>query len=313
MPFVTVLTPTYNRAHTLQRVYESLCTQSFQDFAWLVIDDGSTDTTATLIESLKMQATFPIHYYYKMNGGRHTALNYALDKIESEYVINIDSDDALSENALQLVHDNWKRIPPEDYNRFWCVCGRCIDASTHQMVGKPYPSNINTLKGRQQHKEIMKSPGEKSCCRKVSVLRAYPFPEFPDTKFVSEGMVWEKINKSYDQFCTNDVFRIYYTDSSDSLTSGNMHTSMRWRTYYYGSQFYLNECFSQITYNRRVLRALLSISRCAMLSQTSMKEVIGGLHAWYTKVLVLLGYPLSWLILRYQQTRWGSLGKKRQA
>ena len=49
---LTVFTPTYNRAHTLRRVYESLCTQTHSgDFEWLVIDDGSTDFTRQLVES----------------------------------------------------------------------------------------------------------------------------------------------------------------------------------------------------------------------------------------------------------------------
>lgn len=301
MPFVTVLTPTYNRAHTLPRVYESLVKQSFKDFEWLIIDDGSSDGTRELIDTYKAAASFSIRYYYKENGGRHTALNYALDKISSEYVINLDSDDALTDNALQLVYNAWKSIPPQDSDRFWCVSGRCIEASSRRMIGKLYPFHINLLTGRAQHKEIQKYPGEKSCCRKAAILREFPFPEFSDTKFVSEGMVWEKINKYYDQFCTNDVFRIYYTDSNDSLTSGNMHSTMRWRTYYYSAQFYLNECFSQITYNRTVLRALVSISRCAILSHTPVRETLGGLHMWYTRILVLLGYPIAWIIIKYQK------------
>lgn len=301
MPFVTVLTATYNRAHTLKRVYESLCRQKFSDFVWLVIDDGSSDGTEQLIASFAEEAQFPIRYYYKPNGGRHTALNFALDKIESDYVINIDSDDALAEDALQLVYDNWQKIPSHEYDRFWCVSGRCIEASTGTMVGKPYPDSINTLVGRVQHKKIQKYPGEKSCCRKVDVLRRFPFPIYPDTKFVSEGQVWERINKEYDQFCTNDIFRVYYTDSTDSLTSGAMHSTMRWRTYYYVAQFYLNECFDQITYNRTVLRAVLSISRCAMLSHTPMREVLKGLNAWYKRVLVFVGYPIAYVVLKYQR------------
>jgi glycosyltransferase involved in cell wall biosynthesis len=302
MPFVTVLTPTYNRAHTLSRVFDSLREQTFADFEWLVIDDGSSDGTEQLIEQFKESASFPIRYFYKPNGGRHTALNFALDKIASDYVINIDSDDALAPNALQLVYDNWKAVPEHEYERFWCISGRCIEASTGEMVGKPYSQGINTLIGRRQHKEIQRYPGEKSCCRKVSVLREYQFPTFSDTKFVSENMVWEKINQRYDQFCTNDVFRIYYTDSADSLTSGTMHSTMQWRTYYYLAQFYLNDCFSQITYNRLVQRAVLSISRCAMLAGTPMKEVIRGLNRWYKKILVLLGYPIAYGVLCYQKS-----------
>lgn len=300
MPYITVLTPTYNRVHTLPRVFASLCRQDFSDFDWVVVDDGSTDETKELIEGYQKTATFPIKYYYKENGGKHTAINFALDVIESPYVHIIDSDDALTDDALSLIKKNWEAIPPEDYDRFWCVAGLCLDEKG-DLVGKPFPPGINDLKGRAQHKVIVKYPKDKSCCRKLSVLQEFPFPVFPDTKFVSEGMVWEKINKKYDQYCTNDIFRIYYTDSPDSLAAGKMHSSTRWRTYYYVSLFFLNECFDQITYNKKILRALLSVSRCAMLSHTSMKELMQGLNAWYKRVLVFLGYPIAWLIIKYQR------------
>jgi glycosyltransferase involved in cell wall biosynthesis len=301
MPYITVLTLTYNRAHTLPRVYASLCKQEFKDFDWVVIDDGSTDSTKSLIEGYQKIAAFPIKYYYKENGGKHTALNFALDKIESIYVHIIDSDDALSDNALSLIHQNWEQIPAKDYDRFWCVSGLCLDNQTGKIVGKPFPKGINELVGRTQHKVIVKYPGDKSCCRKLSVLKEFPFPVFPDVKFVSEGMVWEKINKKYDQYCTNDIFRIYYTDSPDSLAAGNMHSSTRWRTYYYSSLFFVNECFDQITYNKKILRSLLSVSRCAMLSHTSRGELMKGLNTWYKRVLVTLGYPVAWLIIKYQK------------
>lgn len=301
MPHITVLTPTYNRAHTLHRLYSSLLAQSFTDFDWVVIDDGSTDGTQPLIEKYAQEAWFPIHYYYKENGGKHTALNYALDKIQSPYVQIMDSDDALTNDALTLIKKNWDSIPEEDYDRFWCVSGLCLDNQTGKLVGKRWPEGINKLKGRQQHKIIVRYPGDKSCCRKLSVLQAYPFPTFSDVKFVSEGMVWNKINKVYDQFCTNDIFRIYYTDSSDSLAAGKMHSSTRWRTYFYVARFYVNDCFDQITYNPLITRSIVSLARCALLSHTTYKETIQGLNTWYKKVLVTFSYPIAWLIIKLQR------------
>jgi glycosyltransferase involved in cell wall biosynthesis len=45
-PLITIFTPTFNRAHTLHRVFDSLQAQTLKDFEWLVIDDGSTDDTS---------------------------------------------------------------------------------------------------------------------------------------------------------------------------------------------------------------------------------------------------------------------------
>ena len=55
---ITVITPTYNRAHTLERVYQSLKNQTFKSFKWLVMDDGSTDDTKQLIDRLKVKTKF---------------------------------------------------------------------------------------------------------------------------------------------------------------------------------------------------------------------------------------------------------------
>lgn len=143
--YITVFTPTYNRAHTLHRVFNSLNMQKFKDFEWLIIDDGSTDDTRELIDSYAKEAQYPIRYYYKENGGRHTALNMSYGLAHGKYIINIDSDDELAPEALQKIYGIWESIPIEDYDRYWCISGRCIDSKTKDMVGKPYPEKRSKL------------------------------------------------------------------------------------------------------------------------------------------------------------------------
>ena len=60
MPYITVCTATYNRANTLHRPFQSLCRQTFMDFIWLVIDDGSKDNTAEVMEVFQREAPFSI-------------------------------------------------------------------------------------------------------------------------------------------------------------------------------------------------------------------------------------------------------------
>ena len=75
---LTIFTPTYNRAHTLPRTYESLCKQKNKDFVWLIIDDGSSDNTEELVKNWqKENSDFTIEYVKKENGGMHTAHNVA--------------------------------------------------------------------------------------------------------------------------------------------------------------------------------------------------------------------------------------------
>ena len=70
----TVFTPTFNRAHTLHRVYNSLCAQTFSDFEWVVVDDGSEDDTERLIAKWKKEADFPVLYKKQKNRGKHMAM-----------------------------------------------------------------------------------------------------------------------------------------------------------------------------------------------------------------------------------------------
>ncbi len=65
-----ICTSTYNRAHFLERVYQSLCNQTLRDFEWLVVDDGSTDGTAELVQPWLQESEFPIRYLRKENGGK---------------------------------------------------------------------------------------------------------------------------------------------------------------------------------------------------------------------------------------------------
>ena len=104
MQTLTVFTPAYNRAHTIGRTYKSLCSQKCKDFVWLIVDDGSTDNTAELVKDwMSKDNGFEIQYIYKENGGMHTAHNVAYRNIHTELNTCIDSDDALSENAVEKI------------------------------------------------------------------------------------------------------------------------------------------------------------------------------------------------------------------
>lgn len=109
MKLLTVFTPTYNRAFCLPRLYESLVGQASEDFCWLIIDDGSTDNTAELVKGWQKEDRIEIIYYYKENGGLHTAYNLGIEKAETELFVCIDSDDFISERGVELIRDLWRK------------------------------------------------------------------------------------------------------------------------------------------------------------------------------------------------------------
>ena len=103
MKTLTIFTPTYNRAHTLVRTYNSLCQQTCKDFEWLIIDDGSTDNTRVVVEKWICNSDFKIRYIYQENQGMHGAHNTAYRNITTELNTCIDSDDYMPIDAVENI------------------------------------------------------------------------------------------------------------------------------------------------------------------------------------------------------------------
>ena len=110
MPSITVFTPAYNRAHLLPRLYQSLLAQKEHDFEWLIVDDGSTDDTEAVITSFIAEGQIKIRYHYKENGGKHTAVNLGVQKALGNLFFIIDSDDCLTQNAIETLDLQWTNI-----------------------------------------------------------------------------------------------------------------------------------------------------------------------------------------------------------
>ena len=213
----TVFTPTYNRAHTLRRVYESLCAQTYRDFEWLVIDDGSTDGTDALVQGWQAEADFAIRYTWLEHGGKHTAYNFAISEARSLYFVELDSDDECTANGLEKLLEIWKSIPLHERLYYEGVTARCVDQHG-QFIGEPYPyvpydSNLLDLF------YIAKIHGERWRCSRTDVLRKYPFPVLTRASSnISENIVWMRIARSYRTRYVNDALLTYHMESPDALS-----------------------------------------------------------------------------------------------
>ena len=139
MKSLTVFTPTYNRAHTLERLYRSLCAQTCKDFDWLVIDDGSTDGTAALVQSFIDDGQIPVRYIYKENGGLFTGYNTAYEVIETELNVCIDSDDAMPPDAVERILSIWKE---KGSDRYCGLLGLDVDMDSGHPIGGRFPEGM---------------------------------------------------------------------------------------------------------------------------------------------------------------------------
>ena len=213
----TVFTPTYNRAHTLHRVYESLKAQTYRQFEWLIIDDGSTDNTSKLVEQWQIENQFPIRYIYQENAGKHIAFNHGVREAQGELFLNFDSDDGCVPQALERLKYHWDAISEEQKKQFSGVTCLCKDHHG-KIVGSFFPSDYidsDALEIRYRFKVL----GEKWGFHTTDILREFPFLEDIRQTYIPENLVWNKIAQKYKTRFVNEALRIYWTEGS-SLTRG---------------------------------------------------------------------------------------------
>ncbi len=206
--FFTVFTPTYNRAKTLYRVYDSLKSQNYKDFEWLIIDDGSTDNTNAIINKWKKENFLKIRYYKKKNEGKHIAINLASKISKGLFLLIADSDDSFPTTSLSTFKKAWDTIPKKLRKDFSGVCGLCED-EYGKIIGNtfkksPFDScNLDII-----YKYKIK--GEKWAMVKTEIMKKYQFPKDKELNFVFESFIWNKIAKKFKTRYINKVVRTYY-------------------------------------------------------------------------------------------------------
>lgn len=189
----TVFTPAYNRASLLERAYRSLCVQNFRDFEWLIVDDGSTDSTAEAVKRFRAEASFPVRYIYKENGGKHTAVNLGTREARGELFFILDSDDSLPAGSLSTVAEIYAGI--KDDASFAGVCGLDGDLSG-KVIGSGLPSHV--IDGTNiEVRLLLGIKGDMKEVFRTAVLREFPFPEIPGERFCPEILVWNRIATRY--------------------------------------------------------------------------------------------------------------------
>lgn len=187
---LTVFTPTYNRAYILPQLYESLCTQDCKDFYWLIIDDGSTDDTPSLVASWIEEGQLDIIYQKQANGGKMREHNRAVACCQTELFVCVDSDDMLaSPTVIRDTLNYWDEH--NDLSSQPEVCGLISYRKSENGVGFfPEATMLCTL-GELYEKGYV---GDTTLIYKTAFIRQHPFPEIEGEKFITEAVVYDRID-----------------------------------------------------------------------------------------------------------------------
>ncbi len=203
---ITVFTPTYNRADLLPKLYESLCAQTFKDFEWLIVDDGSTDKTESFVKEFISCGLINIRYFKQTNGGKHRAINRGIQETKGDLFFIVDSDDTLPSDSLMFINSFWQDV--KSNNRYAGVVG-FMAHHNGEVIGHGYDFDkldCNSLDLRYKYNV----KGDMAEVFRVSVLKEFSFPEFEGERFCPEALVWNRISQKYIFRHFNKV--IYYRD-----------------------------------------------------------------------------------------------------
>ena len=240
-PILTIITPTYNRGNLIKRCFDSLCAQTNKAFEWIVVDDGSADNTEEVIRSF-VPTDFSITYIRKENGGKHTALNAAHLYIQGKYVLFVDSDDFLVENAVQDIFDGWKRFYNQhDIGIITFLKGRCVNEPNCTAPDTCIPVEI-----LRYNRTIIHSS---DCCEviRTDLFLKYPFPVFEGERFVAECALWNRVAQTHKCVYINNVIYICeyleggLSDSGRAMRIRNPRGGMFTSELRMGSNNYLNQ------------------------------------------------------------------------
>ena len=295
MERITVFTPSYNRANVLHRVYDSLVMQTYKDFRWLIVDDGSTDNTRKVVEEFAAENKISITYVYQENQGKHIATNHAVALTETELFLIADSDDTFVSEALERLVDAWDSIPCNERLQYKGIICRCYDSESLKPIGEfPQPVfDSNDLDGNFRYKLNF----EKWMLFRTDVLREFPFPDMGDgLKFFPETIIWRAMARKYKTRYIDAALRGYFRDQENALTNSK---TPRFRENTYLWAHYINDVMDYFWYRPFIfLKAYVGVNRDNIVIGKTFIEIIKIPNRGWKKLLCMAAYPVGWVLSR---------------
>lgn len=287
---ITIFTPTYNRAKLLSRCYESMKRQTNKNFIWMIIDDGSSDNTKEVVEVWKKETKdFEIRYYYKENGGLHTAYNEAIRHINTDLSVCIDSDDFMPDDGVEKILAFWNAYGSDKYAG---IVGLDYDLN-NQIIGDPLPNqkSINLIDLLIGKYPIIN--GDRTNVVRTELYKKYaPMKSFSGEKNFNPHYMHLQISQEYDFLVLNENLR-YVEYQPDGMTRSTFKQYLNSpNSFVETRKLYLS--FSNASLKFKVRQSIHLVSSC----------ILAG-NAWRAvkespcKVITFISIPLGVLMSLY--------------
>lgn len=296
---VTVFTPSFNRSHTISRVYNSLIKQTYKDFEWIIVDDGSTDNTAELVNKWIDGGSLNISFIQQKNKGKFLTLIESIERANGEWFLIADSDDEFEANTIETFLSVYNRQSPEIQQQIAGVSCLVKDSVTNKIVGDLFPITDNNDYLLSDVNEVSYKfgvKGEKWGIYKTSVLKEFvnKLPDIKGSKYIGENILWIPIASKYKTVFINVPLRIYYQGTSDTLSSRNIAGRYPLGAWITEREIlpYIIKYFTKQPIS--IIKSAIKLNYAAIASKHSLSETTAG-YSLACKSLVILAFPFAYL------------------
>ena len=296
----SVFTATYNRSYCLHRAYEGLKAQTFRDFEWVIIDDGSGDDTKALVDKWKTESDIPITYIWQPNQGKHIAYNTAAPLLTGELYTSVDSDDSIKPNWLERFKFHWDGFSENEKKKIAGVMCMAEDQNGN-IIGDKFPEDgvyVDFARYLLTHKIV----GDKGGFVQTKIFQEYPFPADVKNVYVPEGYFIHAMSQHWKVKLTNEVLIVPYTDDrTDHFTH-----ELKKPKNYAG-----NRCghLAFLTFSPRLfwvrpytyLANAVYYSKLSFLLRYSLKKQVADISNVWGKFFWLGTFPLGYILAKTEK------------
>ncbi len=289
----TVFTPVFNCEKSIERVHDSLLSQTYKDFEWLVINDASTDKSHDVITKIIETSPLNIHYVNnKENKHKMSCFIQAIALAQGEFLLPFDGDDECYPNALETFNIEYEEIPEELKPKVAAVTVQCIDQYGNP-VGDLFPEDplyCNTFEARITNQ----ISGEKWGFTKTSVLKDITVDQkIFGRGYVPESIIWNTIARNgFLTKCVNKILRIYHIGVENSIMNtpmtsknafGNVLNGIAKQNWFFNTYFFKSPIF--------FLKSLYITLRSSKYLDYPLKTYLRSFDSYIIKSLVFVLWP----------------------
>ena len=298
--FISILIPTFNRSNKIIRLLNSLEKQTYKDFEIIIFNDQSTDDTMEVLNNFKANSNMQIKIIdSKEKRYKHGAINVLFSECTTKYAFLIDDDDELLEKAIEEALNEFLTLPN---NESYCaVVGRCLSSIDNKMIGEPYPKDINIRGWSKSTKIANKIKGEKFSILNMVIYKKYKMPEPKGITFVNEYLFWNKALNNYQEYYTNNVWRIYHINEGECLSNQTFNYQY-FKNKHFECIYFLNNFKNMYSrFKNLKFKTLIKLALIYLKINKHDKKIY-KLNSFFNKIILFILWPIMILgLIKYRK------------